>query len=117
MAVYAHVVVVLAQQHAVGEGGFAAVGLVSEVVDVAVGGGAAALRPGAVAVAQEDGAADVAGDGVAVADVEGEARGVPGFVQEALSKDRGNASGAGNQIDGETGDGVAQVVAGLGRGA
>ena len=111
MAVDADVVVVLAEQDAVGEGGFAAVGLVAEVVDVAVGGGAAALRPGAVAVAQEDGAADVAGDGVAVADVEGEAGGVLGFVEQALAEDRGDAGGAGDQVDGETGDRVAQGVA------
>jgi hypothetical protein len=82
----ADVVVVLAEQEAVRQGGFAAVGLVPEVVDVAMGGGAAAVRPGAMAVAKQDGAADVAGDGAAVADVEGEAGGVPGFAQEALSK-------------------------------
>ena len=44
-AVDAHVVVELAQQHAVGDGGFAAVGFVGQVVHVAPGGGPPAAGP------------------------------------------------------------------------
>ena len=66
-AVDAYVVVELAQQHAVGGAGLAAVFLVPQVVHVAPGGGPPAARPGAAAVAEEDGAADAGRDGVGVA--------------------------------------------------
>jgi hypothetical protein len=46
VAVDGDVVVVLAEQDAVVEGCVAAVGLVFEVVDVALGGGAGAVGPG-----------------------------------------------------------------------
>jgi hypothetical protein len=113
VTVDADVVVVLAQQDAVGERGFSAVGLVAQVVDVALGGGAVASRPGAVVVADLDGAPDVAGDGAAAADVEGKAWGVPGLVQQALAEGGGDARGPGHQVDGEAGDGVAQGAAGF----
>jgi hypothetical protein len=45
-AVNAHVVVELADEGAVSDGGLASVGLVAQVVHVAVHGGAAASRPG-----------------------------------------------------------------------
>jgi hypothetical protein len=73
-SVDADVVVELADQSAVGDGGFAAVGLVAQVVDVAVDGGPGALGPGAVTVPEQDGAADVAGDSLGVANVERQAR-------------------------------------------
>jgi hypothetical protein len=60
-------VVELAQQHAVGDGGFAAVFLVLQVVHVAPGGGPPAPRPGAAAVPEEDGAADAGRDRVGIA--------------------------------------------------
>src|SRR5271166_1320138 len=69
-AVDAHVVVELAQQHAVADGGLAAVGLVLQVVHVAPGGWPSAAGPGAAAVPEEDGAADAGRDGVGVADVQ-----------------------------------------------
>src|SRR6185437_14633053 len=61
-SVDADVVVELADQDEVAEGGFAAVLFVAQVVDVAVDGGAAAAGPGAGSVAEQDGAADVPGD-------------------------------------------------------
>ena len=108
LSVDADVVVELADQDEVAECGLAAVLLVSQVVDVAVGGGAAAPGPGARAVAEGDGAADVPGDAVAVADVERERRGVVGLVEEALAEGGGDAGGAGDEVEGEAGDGVAQ---------
>ena len=66
-AVDADVVVELAQQHALADGGFAAVGLVLQVVHVAPGGGSSAAGPGAAAVAELDGAADAGRDRVGVA--------------------------------------------------
>jgi hypothetical protein len=63
-AVDADVVMKVTYQGAIGRRGFAAVGFVAQVVDVAVDRGAVALRPGAGAVAEQDGAADRAGDGV-----------------------------------------------------
>ena len=54
----ADVVVELAQQHAAAGAGGAAALLVPEVVHVAPGGGPAAARPGAPAVAEQHGAAD-----------------------------------------------------------
>ena len=61
--VYANVVVKLAQENTRANTRLAAVFLVHDVVDVAVAGGAAAVRPGAVLVAHGDGAADVRRDG------------------------------------------------------
>ena len=70
-AVNANVMMKLTQGDARVGAGLAAVLLVGDVVDVALGGGAAAAGPGAfVAVAPEDGAADSGGDGVGVADVQ-----------------------------------------------
>jgi hypothetical protein len=65
-AMNADIMMELAYQGTILHGGFAAVFLVAEVVHVAVDRRAAALGPGAFAVAQEDGAADVPGDAVAV---------------------------------------------------
>src|SRR5215831_4551286 len=107
-AVDADVVVELAQQHAVAGAGVAAVFLVGEVVHIAPGGGAAAARPGAAPVAEQDGAADVRRDAVGVADVQREAGGVPGGFQQPGAQDRGQPGGAGDQVDGEPGDGVPQ---------
>src|SRR5215831_4122950 len=72
-AVDEHVVVELAQQHAVLDGGLAAVLLVPQVVHVAVHRGPAAARPAAAPVAQQHRAADVRGDAVGVADVQRQA--------------------------------------------
>src|SRR5215831_12346521 len=55
-AVDAHVVVELAQKHAILGRRLAAVFLVPDVVHVAPGGGPAAARPGAPAVAEQHGA-------------------------------------------------------------
>src|SRR5215472_16743375 len=93
-AVDAHVVVELAQQHAVAGAGLAAVFLVPDVVHVAPGGGPAAARPGAALVAEQDGAADAGRDGVGVADVEGECGGVPGGFQQPGAQGGGQPGGA-----------------------
>jgi hypothetical protein len=64
LPVDADVVVVLAEQDAVPDGCLAAVGLVPQMMHIAVDGLLAASWPFAVAVgAVVDGAADVAGDG------------------------------------------------------
>src|SRR5215831_11456969 len=107
-AVDAHVVVELAQQHAVADAGLAAVLLVPQVVHVAIDGGPAAARPGAAPVAQQHRAADVGGDAVGVADVQRQAGGVPGGFQQAGAQDRGQPGGAGDQVDGEPGHRVPQ---------
>jgi hypothetical protein len=64
VSVDADIVVILTEQDEVVEGGLPPVLLVAQVMDVAVGGGAAASGPGAVLVPEGDGAADVPGDGV-----------------------------------------------------
>lgn len=57
-SVDAHVVVELAQKDATVDGGLTAVLLVDDVMHVAPGGGTAAVRPGAVPVAEPDRPAD-----------------------------------------------------------
>src|ERR1700733_9032026 len=107
-AVDADVVVELAQQHALAHGGFAAVGLVLQVVHVAPGGGSPAPGPGAAAVAELDGAADAGRDGVGVADVQRQRRSVVGRGEQGGAQPAGDAGRAGDEVDGEPGDGVAQ---------
>ena len=107
-AVDAHVVVELAQQHAVADGSLPAVGLVLQVVHVAPGGGPPAPRPGAAAVAELDGAADAGRDGVGVADVQRQRRRVVRGCEEGGAQPGGDAGGAGDEVDGEPGDGVPQ---------
>src|SRR3984885_10210906 len=107
-AVDADVVVELAQQHALTHGGFAAVFLVLQVVHVAPGGGPPAPGPGAAAVAEEDGAADAGRDGVGVADVQRQRRGVVRGGEQGGAQPAGDAGRAGDEVDGEPGDGVAQ---------
>ena len=89
-AVDADVMVELAYQSQVIQGGLAAVCFMAEVVDVAVHCRAATSRPRAFSVSEEDGAADLPRDAGAVADVEREARGVIRPVQQALAEDRGD---------------------------
>jgi hypothetical protein len=108
VAVDADVVVELAQQHAVGDGGFPAVGLVGQVVHVAPGGGPPAAGPGAAAVAELDGAADAGRDRVGIPDVQRDRRGAVRGCQEGGAEPGGEAGGAGDEVDGEPGDGVAQ---------
>ena len=62
--VYANIVVKLTQENTRANAGLAAVLLVHDVMHVAITRGAAAVRPGAVLVAQGDGAADVGRDAV-----------------------------------------------------
>src|SRR5580704_8925136 len=107
-AVDADVVVELAQQHALGDGGGAAVFLVLQVVHVAPGGGPPAAGPGAAAVAEEDGAADAGRDGVGVADVQRQRRRVKGGCEQGGAQPAGQAGRAGDEVDGQPGDGVAQ---------
>src|SRR5580693_7245142 len=107
-AVDADVVVELAQQHALAHGGFAAVGLVLQVVHVAPGGRSPAPWPGAAAVAELDGAADAGRDGVGVADVQRQRRGVVRGCEEGGAEPAGDAGRSGDEVDGEPGDGVAQ---------
>src|SRR5580700_8679648 len=107
-AVDADVVVELAQQHALAHGGFAAVFLVLQVVHVAPGGGSPAPWPGAAAVAQLDGAADAGRDGVGVADVQRQRRGVVGRREQGGAQPAGDAGRAGDEVDGQPGDRVAQ---------
>src|ERR1700733_2067700 len=107
-AVDADVGVELAQQPALTHGGFAAVGLVLQVVHVAPGGGSPAPGPGAAAVAELDGAADAGRDGVGVADVQRQRRGVVRGCEEGGAQPAGDAGRAGDEVDGEPGDGVAQ---------
>ena len=72
LAVDADVMVVLAKKDTISDGCLAAVGLVAQVVDVAVHGPLAAAGPLAVPLGAElDRAANVAGDAVGVADVQG----------------------------------------------
>lgn len=66
------VVMILADQGTIFDRGFATVGLMAQVMHVAINSRAAAPRPGASAVAQQDGAANVGGDRVTVADVQRE---------------------------------------------
>src|SRR5580693_1577730 len=113
-AVDADVVVELAEQHAVGDGGCAAVFLVLQVVDVAPGGGSAAAGPGAAAVAEEDGAADAGRDGVGVADVQRQRRRAVRGCEEGGAEPAGEAGRAGDEVDGEPGDGVAQRLGRVG---
>src|SRR5580700_5929513 len=112
-AVDADVVVELAQQHAVGDGGFAAVFLVLQVVDVAPGGGPAAAGPGAAAVAEEDGAADAGRDGIGVADVQRQRRRAVGGREQGGAQPAGQAGRAGDEVDGEPGDRVPQRLRGV----
>src|SRR5580704_10334769 len=113
-AVDADVVVELAQQHALAHGGFAAVFLVLQVVHVAPGGGPAAAGPGAAAVAELDGAADAGRDGVGVADVQRQRRRVVGWGQEGGAQPAGEAGRAGDEVDGQPGDGVPQRLGRVG---
>src|SRR5579863_5955314 len=107
-AVNTHVVVELAQQHAVGDRSLAAVFLVLQVVHVAPGGGSPAAGPGAAAVAELDGAADAGRDGVGVADVQRQRRRVVQGREQGGAQPAGDAGGAGDEVDGEPGDGVPQ---------
>ena len=107
-AVNADIMVELAQKGAVPQGGFAAVALVAQVVDVAVGGGLAAAGPGAVPVAEHDGAADVDRDVAGEADVERDGAGVERLGQQSLAQGGGQAGRAGDQVDGQAGDRVPQ---------
>ena len=68
--VNANVVMELAQEHAIGDGRDAAVGLVAQVVHIAGGRPLPAARPFAVSGAKGDGAPDMAGDLAGEADVE-----------------------------------------------
>src|SRR5580700_1728009 len=113
-AVDADVVVELAQQHALAHGGFAAVFLVLQVVHVAPGGGSPAPWPGAAAVPQLDGAADAGRDGVGVADVQRQRRGVVRGGEQGGAQPAGEAGRAGDEVDGEPGDGVPQRLGGVG---
>src|SRR5580693_1640056 len=107
-AVDADVVVELAQQHALAHGGFAAVGLVLKMMYVAPGGGSAAPWPGAAAVAELDGAADAGRDGVGVADVQRQRRRAVRGGEQGGAQPAGEAGRAGDEVDGEPGDRVAQ---------
>src|SRR5487761_1170865 len=82
-------------------------------MDVAPGGGATAAGPCAVLVPQGDGAADVGGDVLGVADVQRQAGGVVRGLQQAGAQLGGQAVGAGQEVDGQPGDGVAQRGPGL----
>src|SRR3984957_14590621 len=107
--------VVLAQKDAVGGAGLAAVFLVFDVVDVAVGGpSVAAAGPGAAFVAGDDGFADGVGDGVGVPDVQDGAFGVEGLVEEAAPEGGGEGAGSGDEPDGAAGEGVLQRLPRLG---
>src|ERR1700722_4903516 len=101
--------VVLAQKDAVGGAGLAAVFLVFDVVDVAVGGpSVAAAGPGASFVAGDDGLADGVGDGVGVPDVQDGAFGVEGLVEQGAAQRGGQRAGGGDEPDGAAGEGVLQ---------
>src|SRR5580700_9278580 len=113
-AVDADVVVELAQQHALADGGCAAVFLVLQVVHVAPGGGSPAPGPGAAPVPQQDGAADAGRDGVGVADVQRQRRGVVGGREQGGAQPAGEPGRAGDEVDGEPGDGVPQRLRGVG---
>src|SRR6516165_3350100 len=87
-AVYADLVVILAQQDEVLQAGPAALGPGDDVVNLAGGGRlVAATRPAAVPVAENDGAADVVGDVLGVGDV-----------QRQACRVVGGAEGAGAQV-------------------
>src|SRR5580693_3105541 len=128
-AVDADVVVELAQQHALAHGGLAAVFLVLQVVHVAPGGGPSAPRPGAAPIPQLDRAADAGRDRIGIPDVQREGGGVKGRCEQGGAEPGSDAGRAGDEVDGEPGDGVPQRLhrvggeplpgpaAGAGRGA
>src|SRR4029077_11275549 len=113
-AVNAHVVVELAQQHALADGGLAAVTLVLQVGPVAPGGGPPAPGPGAAPVPQLHGAADAGRDRIGIPDVQRQRRRVVRGREQGGAQPAGQAGRAGDEVDGEPGDGVPQRLRGVG---
>ena len=112
-----HVVVEEAVQGTAVDAGLAAVGQVGHMVHFTrCGGLVAAAGPAAVLVPQDHRAADGGGDLGAAADVQGKGR--PGQPRAELPgpQERGQAAGAGDQVDGLADDGVTEHLQGLRRG-
>src|SRR4029077_7155966 len=94
--------------------GLAAVTFVLQVVHVAPGGGPPAAGPGAAAVAELDGAAAAGRDRIGILHVQRQRRGVVGGCEQGGAEPAGQAGRAGDEVDGEPGDGVPQRLRGVG---
>src|SRR5262249_24522738 len=95
------IVVELAQKYATRYRSPAAVGLVDQMVHIAVRRGLVAAGPLAVPGAQLHRAADGAGDARAEPYVQGNGPAVVGGVEEALAQRGGQPVGPGDELDGE----------------